>query len=115
MITMSQSEIITFDEFMRINLRVAKVVKAERVEGTKNLLKLIVDLGNNEQRQIIAGIAKWYSPEELVGKLIVVVENLQPKKVKGHLSQGMLLAADTPEKPILLTVMEPAPPGCRIR
>ena len=112
---MNKPGIITYDDFMKVDLRVAKIIKAERIEGTKNLLKLIVELGENEKRQIIAGIARWYSPEEIVGKLIIIVKNLQPKKIRGHLSEGMLLAADTPEKPILLTVMEPAPPGCRVR
>jgi len=112
---MNQSETITFEDFMKVDLRVAKIISAERIEGTKNLIKLVVDVGEKEPRQIIAGIAKWYDPKELVEKLIIVVKNLQPKKIKGHLSQGMLLAADAPDKPILLTVMEPAPPGCRVR
>lgn len=106
---------ITFDEFMRIDLRVAKVISAKRIEGTTNLIKLMVDVGEEKPRQIIAGIARWYKPDELIGKLIIIVKNLQPKKIKGHVSEGMLLAADAPEKPILLTVVEPAPPGCRVR
>lgn len=112
---MNGSETITFEEFMKVDLRVAKVINAERIKGTKNLIKLLVDVGEQEPRQIIAGIARWYNPEELIGKLIIIVKNLQPRKIKGHLSQGMLLAADTPDKPILLTVMESAPPGCKVR
>ncbi|MHA1617112.1 MAG: methionine--tRNA ligase subunit beta [Candidatus Njordarchaeales archaeon] len=107
-------ELISFDEFMKIDLRVAKVISAERVPGTEKLLRLIVDLGN-EKRQIIAGIAPWYSPEELVGKNIIVVANLQPKRIRGLESQGMLLAADAPNKPVLLTVIEDVPPGTRVR
>jgi len=95
---------ITIDEFKRIELRVGKVESAERVEGTEKLLKLIVDLGN-EKRQIIAGIAEYYSPAELKGKYVVVVSNLQPKRIRGLESQGMLLA--TCDKPILLTIDKP--------
>jgi len=83
---------IKFDEFAKIDLRIAKIIEAERVEGTDKLIKLIVSLGS-EERQIVAGIAPHYSPEDLVGKKIVVVTNLEPKKLRGVESQGMLLAA----------------------
>ncbi len=106
---------ISFEDFSKIDLRVGKIVSAERVAGTEKLLKLLVDIGEKEYRQILAGIAPWYEPEDLVGRLIIVVANLKPKKIRGLISQGMLLAADTPEKPILLTVMENVPPGTRIR
>ncbi len=105
---------ITIEDFMKIDLRVGKVLEAERIPNTKNLIKLKVDLGG-EVRQIIAGLAKWYEPDYFIGKLIIVVANLKPKKIRGELSQGMLLAADAEEKPVLLTVMEEVPPGTRIR
>jgi len=92
---------ISIDDFRRVDLRVAKVIEAARVEGSKKLIRLVVDLGA-EKRQIIAGLAEYYKPEELLGKYVVVVTNLQPKKMMGLESQGMLLA--TCEKPVLLTI-----------
>ena len=85
-------ETIKFDDFAKIDLRIAKIISAEKVEGADKLLKLIVSLGN-EERQIVAGIAQHYSPEELIGKKIALVANLEPKKLRGVESQGMLLAA----------------------
>lgn len=93
--------LIGMDDFRRVDLRVAKVIEAAKVEGSKKLIKLVVDLGA-EKRQIIAGLAEYYKPEDLVGKYVVVVANLQPKKMMGLESQGMLLA--TCDKPVLLTI-----------
>jgi tRNA-binding protein len=93
--------LIGIDDFGRVDLRVAKVIEAAKVEGSKKLIKLVVDLGA-EKRQIIAGLAEYYKPEDLVGKYVVVVANLQPKKMMGLESQGMLLA--TCDKPVLLTI-----------
>lgn len=93
--------LIGIDDFRRVDLRVAKVIEAAKVEGSKRLIKLVVDLGA-EKRQIIAGLAEYYKPEDLVGKYVVVVANLQPKKMMGLESQGMLLA--TCDKPVLLTI-----------
>jgi EMAP domain len=93
--------LIGIDDFRRVELRVAKVVEAAKVEGSKKLIKLVVDLGA-EKRQIIAGLAEYYKPEDLVGKYVVVVANLQTKKMMGLESQGMLLA--TCDKPVLLTI-----------
>lgn len=88
--------IIQYDDFAKVQLRVATVLSAEPVEKSKKLLKLQVDLGN-EQRQILAGLKEHYSPEEIVGKQIVVVANLAPREViKGQVSNGMLLAASDP-------------------
>jgi tRNA-binding protein len=95
--------LISIDDFKRVDLRVGKVLEATRVEGSKKLIKLVVDLGA-ERRQILAGLAEYYKPEELVGKYVVVVANLQPKKMMGLESQGMLLA--TCDKPVLLTIEE---------
>ncbi len=88
---------ITIEDFLKIDLRVAHVIEAEVPEGSRKLLKLKVKLGN-EERQIMAGIKEFYSPEELVGRNIVIVYNLKPAKLAGEMSQGMLLAASTDDR-----------------
>jgi len=109
------SEYISINEFSRIDLRVGKVVSAEKVPGSKKLIRLVVDLGELGERQIIAGLGEWYSPEYFVGKNIVVVANLKPKKMMGYVSQGMLLAADcNGGKPVLLTTDGDVKPGARV-
>lgn len=111
---MSECVEIGFEEFSRIDLRVGRVKKAERVPGSKKLLRLVVDLGR-EERQIIAGVAEWYNPEELEDKHVVVVANLKPKKIMGYVSQGMILATcEESSKPVLVTLAEPANPGTKI-
>jgi len=107
-------ENINFEEFQKIDLRVGKIIEAEKIEGTDKLLKLKVDLGE-EERQLVAGIAKFYQPEDLIGKEIVVVANLEPKILRGIESQGMLLAADVEGKPVLLKPDQEVPPGTKIR
>jgi len=107
-------ENINFEEFQKIELKVAKVIQAERIEESEKLLKLQIDLGG-EKRQIVAGVAKFYQPEDLVGKEIVVVANLEPRMIFGLKSQGMLLAADVNGKPVLLKPDEEVPPGTKIR
>lgn len=107
---------ITIDEFRNVDLRVALVKTAERVPGATKLLRLEVDLGD-ETRQILAGVAEWYQPEELVGKRIVVVANLQPATIRGLQSQGMLLAAGGrgPGANLgVLTLDREIPPGTRV-
>ncbi|MCE4610891.1 MAG: methionine--tRNA ligase subunit beta [Desulfurococcales archaeon] len=108
--------LIDIGDFAKIDLRVGRVVKAERVPHSKKLLKLIVDIGG-EQRQVLAGLAKWYKPEDLEGKTVIVVANLKPKRMAGLVSQGMILAAPCDEKegkPVLLTVEEEVKPGARV-
>ncbi len=107
-------ENINFEEFQKIDLRIGKVIEAEKIEGTDKLLKLKVDLGE-EKRQLVAGIAKFYQPEDLIGKEIVVVANLEPKIFRGIESQGMLLAADVEGKPVFLKPDEEVPPGTKVR
>ncbi len=107
---------IGIEEFAKIDLRVAKVLAAEKVKGSKKLMKMQIDVGT-EQRTIVAGIAEAYEPEALVGRSIVVVANLKPAKLMGIESNGMVLAA-SPEggKPVLLGFVEPPPPpGSRVR
>lgn len=105
---------ITIDEFMKIQLKTAKVISAERVPKSEKLLKLQVSLGN-EQRQIVAGIGKKYEPESLVGKTIVIVANLKPAKLMGIESQGMVLAAGDSEVRGLATILEEVDPGTKVK
>lgn len=106
---------ISIDDFMKVELRVAKVLSAERVPKSKKLLKLSVDVGT-EHRTLVAGIAEAYEPEALVGRTVVIVFNLQPATLMGVESNGMVLAA-SPEggKPMLLSFEDPPPPGTRVR
>jgi methionyl-tRNA synthetase len=107
---------ITIEDFAKIDLRVAQVVEADKVKGADRLLRLTVDLGT-ETRQILAGIAQTYPAESLVGKKIVVVANLQPRKLRGLESNGMLLAASVGQegKPVLTTFVEEVPNGARLK
>jgi len=107
------NEFIGIDEFKRMDLRVGLVKSAEKIPGSEKLIKLTVDLGELGERQIIAGLAKWYKPEDFVGKYIVVVANLKPKKLMGFESQGMLLATDT-DPPVIIVAEKPVKPGARL-
>ena len=107
---------ITIDDFAKVDLRVGQIVSAERIQGADKLLKLRVDLGS-ETRQILAGIAQHYTPENLLGKKIVIVANLQPRKMRGLESHGMLLAASVggEDKPVLATFLEDVPNGAKLK
>ena len=94
---------ITIEDFEKIDLRVVKVIDCEPVKGAKKLLKLKVDLGG-EERQVVSGISKYYKPEDLIGKNVVLVANLKPVKLRGELSQGMILAAATDDDSVLSVV-----------
>ena len=108
-------ERLSIDEFMRVDLRMARVLTAERVPKSKKLLKLWIDLGA-EQRTLVAGIAEAYEPEALVGRTIVIVANLKPAKLMGIESNGMILAASSDDgQPMLLTVDADAKPGMKVR
>jgi methionyl-tRNA synthetase len=108
-------ERIGYEDFSRVQLKVAKVLTAERVPKSKKLLKLWVDLGA-EQRTIVAGIAEAYEPESLVGRHIVIVANLKPAKLMGIESNGMVLAASTDDgKPLLLAVDGEPIPGMKVK
>ena len=107
---------ITIDEFMKIQLKTAKVISAERVPKSEKLLKLQVSLGEGmEPRQIVAGIGKKYEPEALIGKTIVIVANLKPAKLMGIESQGMVLAAGDSEVRGLVTLLEDVEPGTKVK
>ncbi|AZT89363.1 methionine--tRNA ligase [Caldicellulosiruptor changbaiensis] len=109
-----KKEYISIEDFSKIELRVAKILEAEKIEGADKLLKLIVDLGD-EKRQIVAGIAKHYSPEQLIGKKIVVVANLKPAKLRGVESQGMLLAASIDDELCLITPEKDIKEGAKVK
>jgi len=105
---------ITIDEFLKVQLRTARVVSAERVPKSDKLLKLQVSLGT-EQRQIVAGIGKKYEPEALIGKTVVIVANLKPAKLMGIESQGMVLAAGDADVHGLATILEEVDPGTKVK
>ncbi len=105
---------INIEDFAKVDLRVAKVVDAQPHPNADRLLVLQVDLGE-ERRQIVAGIRKWYAPEQLVGTNIIVVANLEPAVLRGVESNGMLLAAQAGEDVVVLTTGRDAPPGSKIR
>jgi methionyl-tRNA synthetase len=107
---------ITIDDFAKVELRVAQVKVAEKVKGADKLLRLEVDLGT-ETRQIVAGIAKAYDPEKLIGRKVVIVANLAPRKLRGLESQGMIVAASVGEDgvPVLAGFLEDVPVGARLK
>jgi methionine--tRNA ligase beta chain len=107
--------VINFEEFSKIELKIAKILEAERVEGSEKLIKLKVDAGDPEIRQIVAGIGKAYEPESLVGKQITIVANLEPRLLMGLESQGMLLAAASDNGPVLLVPDKEVFPGSKIK
>ncbi|RLI79737.1 methionine--tRNA ligase [Archaeoglobales archaeon] len=107
-------EVVDIEEFTKLDLRIGKIVKAEKIKKSKKLLKLEVDIGN-EVRQVVAGIAESYEPESLVGKLVPILVNLKPAKLMGVESQGMILAVDVDGKAILMHPERDVPVGSKIR
>jgi len=108
-----QQEMITIDDFAKLDLRVAKVLEAEKVEGADKLLKLKLEVGS-ETRQVVSGIAKHYAPQDLIGKTIILVANLKPVKLRGIESQGMILAATDENGLVLATTDKPIKSGSKI-
>jgi methionine--tRNA ligase beta chain len=106
-------ETINYEDFIKVDLRIGKIVEAERVEGSNKIIKTIVDLGE-EKRQVLAGIGEFYSPEELINKFVVVVVNLSPKKIMGMDSEGMILAVKDDEDLSLLTINKEIKIGSKI-
>jgi methionyl-tRNA synthetase len=111
---------ITIDDFAKIDLRIAQIVNCEAVEGSTKLLRLTLDVGEGRTRNVFSGIASAYKPEDLVGKLTVVVANLAPRKMKFGLSEGMVLAAGHADEKAHpgIHILEPWPgavPGMRVR
>lgn len=109
-------EKISIEDFAKVDMRVGEIVSAEPVAGAKKLTKLMVDIGT-EVRQVVAGIAEYYSPEQLVGMKVVLVTNLQPRKLRGVESNGMIVAATVgaEERPVLVTFKEDVPNGARLK
>jgi methionyl-tRNA synthetase len=106
---------ISFDEFNKIDLRVARVIAASHVEGADRLLQLTVSLGGDEQRNVLAGIKQAYDPEQLVGRLVVIVANLAPRQMRFGLSEGMVTAAGPGGSEVfLLGLDDGAQPGQRV-
>jgi methionyl-tRNA synthetase len=106
---------IGIEDFAKVEMRVGLVKSAEKVTGADKLLKVMVDIGD-EVRQIVAGIAAAYQPEELIGRKVVIVANLAPRKLRGVESNGMIVAASTAEgKPVLCTFAEEVPVGARLK
>lgn len=108
-----EAERISIDDFAKVEMRVGRIVSAERIPKSEKLLKLQVDLGR-ETRQVVAGIAEAYDPEELPGRLVVVVTNLKPARLMGVKSNGMIVAADVGGRPVLATFAEDVPLGTRL-
>ncbi len=105
---------ITYDDFAKLDIRIAKILSTEKIPGKSKIIKGIIDLGE-ERREVIIGGAEYYQPEDLVGKTVVVIANLEPRKIAGFESNAMLLAADVNDKPFWLTVSEDVPLGTKIK
>ncbi len=107
----------SIDDFAKVDLRVGQVLSAERVPKADKLLLLKVDLNEEQPRQVLAGIAQYYEPEKLVGRKVVIVANLKPRKLRGYESQGMVVAASYGEegRPVIATFTEDVPNGARLK
>lgn len=105
---------ITHEDFAKRDLRIAKIISTEKILGKSRIIKGVIDLGE-ERREVIIGGAEYYQPEELIGRTVVVIANLEPRKIAGFESNAMLLAADVNDKPFWLTVKEEVPLGTKIK
>lgn len=107
-------DLINLDDFKKLDIRIGKILTAERIEGSDKLLKLEVDFGI-EKRQIVSGIAEFYSPESLIGKEAPFIVNIEPRKLRGVESHGMIMAASDDGKPVILIPEEEVPPGTIVK
>jgi methionine--tRNA ligase beta chain len=108
-------EYVNYDEFSKVQLKIGRVIHAEAIHGMQKVFKAVVDVGS-ERRELAVGAATYYSPEQFIGKLVVVCTNLEPRKIGGMMSNGMLLAAEGPGgRPAFLTVAEDTPIGSVVR
>jgi len=105
---------ISFDDFKKLDIRIGRIIAAERVQNTEKLLKIEIDVGT-EKRQLVAGIAQSYEPDALIGKEIPVLLNLEPRTIRGVESHGMILAAVMDGKAVLMHPDKEVPPGSIIR
>ncbi len=106
---------VSYDDFAKLDLRVAKIISTEPIEGKSRIIKGKIDLGNDDQRDVIIGGAQYFQPDEIVGKTVIVLANLEPKTMAGVESNAMLLAADVDDKPYWLTVEDDIPLGSPIK
>ncbi|MCH2405943.1 MAG: tRNA-binding protein [Nitrosopumilus sp.] len=106
---------VSYDDFAKLDIRVAKIIAAESIEGKSRIIKGRIDLGHDDLRDVIIGGAQYYQPEDMIGKTVIVITNLEPKKMAGVESNAMLLAADVGDKPFWLTVNENVPLGSPIK
>lgn len=107
-------DLINLDDFKKLDIRIGKILTAERIEESDKLLKLEVDFGI-EKRQIVSGIAEFYSPESLIGKEAPFIINIEPRKLRGVESHGMIMAASDDGKPVILIPEEEVPPGTIVK
>ena len=105
---------VTYDDFAKLDLRVAKIIQIEKIPGKTKIVKGVIDVGE-ENREVIIGGAEYYKPEELVNRKVIILANLAPKKISGIESNAMLLAADVNNKPFWLTLIEDVPVGTKIK
>ena len=106
---------VSYDDFAKLDLRVAKIISTEPIEGKYRIIKGKIDLGGDDQRDVIIGGAQYFQPDEIVGKTVIVLANLEPKTMAGVESNAMLLAADVDHKPYWLTVTEDVALGSPIK
>ena len=104
---------ISIEDFAKVQMRVGQILEAEKIEGSRKLIRLRVDMGT-EVRQVVAGIAEAYEPAGLLNRKVVVVANLKPAKLMGVESNGMIMAGNLDGEPILLQFLEDVPPGSKI-
>ncbi len=109
-----EEQLITIDDFARMDLRVAEVKAAEKMKKADKLLILTLQVGE-EERTVVSGIAKWYTPEDLIGKKVILIANLQPTKLRGVMSQGMILAASNEDQLEVITLADDFPSGSRVK
>ena len=106
---------VTYDDFAKLDIRVAKIIATEPIEGKSRIIKGRIDLGSDDQRDVIIGGAQYFQPGDIIGKTVIVIANLESKKMAGIESNAMLLAADVDDKPFWLTVTEDVPLGSPIK
>ncbi len=110
-----EKQYISIDDFAKVEMRIGKILSAEPVEGSEKLLKLSVDFGEENPRQVLSGIAKYVTPEELVGSILPFVTNLKPRKIMGMESQAMILAVNDDQNSALLRPTQPIKPGTLLK
>ena len=106
---------ITIDDFAKVELKVGTVLEAEEVEASDKLIKLTVDLGEEQPRTVLTGMKTWHQPDHFKGRQLVFVTNLEPRSMMGVESQGMVVASDPEEGPVLLIPEKQVPPGTKVR